>query len=418
MFSKKTILTVIATISILFIARKALAFSTSNSESPYPTPEEIAKTSHLQESFDAIEDWSLISDEGTFATQSTLSLTDTASIQLSADDTTALMCRATTLDLSAYTGGELTFYAENVENIEYVSLYFATDANLTKPYGYVVIDATQIEEGWNTIPFATSQIYSENGFTQHSTATTIEVMLHTDGGEASIYLDALHMIDADKGNVMFTMDDASITQYSVAYPMMQAYGIPGNIAVIPSTVGTDGYMSKRQLRKVYEDGWDLMNHTNSHVDLTTLSKEEQKKEIEKGTQWLNNHGFTRASHCVVYPYGKSNEDTYEVMDALGIPFARSIEYGIETSPTTDKYQIKVINLTQDVTVDTAKKEIDTAIATGNTVIFLNHKFGDEDDPMYYSEEKFEEILQYTKEQIDSGHLQALTVSEWLALNQM
>lgn len=165
MFTKKMLFTVIAMIFVLFVANKALAFSTSNSESPNATPEEITKTSHLQESFDSIEDWTLISDKGTSVAPSTVSQTDAASIQLSADETTALMSRATTLDLSAYTGGELTFYAENVEHIEYVSLYFATDTNLSKPYGYIVIDATQIEEGWNTIPFATSQIYSENGFT-------------------------------------------------------------------------------------------------------------------------------------------------------------------------------------------------------------------------------------------------------------
>lgn len=386
-------------------------------ESPY-TPHsynKIDRDEYLLDSFSTMDKWTLDGGEESDALTVTSFTNDTASIKLTASNAPTTITSSTQVDLGKYTGGELSFYVENKENIEYVLIIFATDSTLSGPFGYVTFEEYQLVNGWNTLPFSTTQIASENGFTPNTDINTLQILLQPKNGKASIFLDTIKMIHADKANVIFIMDDGWESQYSTGFKILSTYKIPGNIAVVPSLVDQDNYMSHRELNKLYSHDWDFLNHTFSHPDLSSLTLEEQRQEITDCMNWLNDKGFTRASDAVVYPYSGYNENTFEVLSEIGSQFGRTVDEGIETHFVNEDYQAKVINLISDYKVDYAKQQIDTAIATGNTVFFLNHKFGDESDPMYFSKEKFESIAKYVNTKVAAGQIQTPTVSEWLEI---
>lgn len=197
-----------------------------------------------------------------------------------------------------------------------------------------------------------------------------------------------------------------------AFQILKEKGIKGSIAVIPTKVGTDGYMTLSQLSTLYASGWDLMNHTYSHLHLVNLSNQEQKKEFDQARTWLNNHCFTRASDIAVYPYGAYNQDTLDILQEEHFRSARTIVDGIQSNQLK-KYEIRTINLLPSSDVKWVKQQIDHAIQTKQTIIFTNHRFDKKPDAaqMNFDPQKFKTIVNYVDHKKDN--LNILSYSEWL-----
>ena len=81
--------------------------------------------------------------------------------------------------------------------------------------------------------------------------------------------------DEDMAHAVIVMDDGWDTQYSRGYDILSSYGFKACIAVVPAFVDKDGYMTYRQMAEVYMDGWDLLNHTYDHCELTQLDPKTQ-----------------------------------------------------------------------------------------------------------------------------------------------
>ncbi len=76
---------------------------------------------------------------------------------------------------------------------------------------------------------------------------------------------------SSKDPVVITFDDGLESTYTIAFPIMQQYGIKGTVYVVPSLVGTSGYMTLDQLTELHNAGWTIASHTWDHQDLTTLT---------------------------------------------------------------------------------------------------------------------------------------------------
>lgn len=76
---------------------------------------------------------------------------------------------------------------------------------------------------------------------------------------------------------------------------------------------------------------------------------------------------------------------------------------------------RAINLTPNLTIDQLKKKVDTAIATGAILNFVNHKFTTDTvitDSMYFNVDVFKQLLDYIK----SKNVDVISTSELLSLN--
>ncbi|WP_430510161.1 polysaccharide deacetylase family protein [Gottfriedia solisilvae] len=220
--------------------------------------------------------------------------------------------------------------------------------------------------------------------------------------------------DQNKANIIFTMDDGWETQYTKAFHILNDKGIKGSIAIIPTKIGTEGYLTLGQLNTLYLSGWDLMNHTYTHRHLAKLTKQGQKIELDKARTWLNDHCFTKASDIAVYPYGSYNQDTLKVLQQEKFRSARTIVDGIQSNHIK-KYEVRTINLLSSTDIEWVIAQIDQAIQTKQTIVFTNHRFDKKADnaQMNFDPEKYKNIVNYVvskKEQLN-----ILTYSEWLNL---
>jgi peptidoglycan/xylan/chitin deacetylase (PgdA/CDA1 family) len=221
--------------------------------------------------------------------------------------------------------------------------------------------------------------------------------------------------DPAKGNIVIIMDDGWKTQYTAGYQILKNAGLKANIAVIPAAVGTEGYMSYKQLADLYKEGWDMLNHTYNHADLSSLSKEQQTQQIIKGREWLIGHQLERGSDILVYPGGRFSDVTINLLSDTGVAAARSLKSVWVTDIDCTLEDAEICNMVNDITVNMVQSALDKAADNRSTVIILLHKIEPVTDDlgMQLEVENFKEIAALILNYRDQ--LNVITMSELIEL---
>ena len=150
----------------------------------------------------------------------------------------------------------------------------------------------------------------------------------------------------------FTFDDSYDSQYTVAYPIFQAKGYRGGIAVITNTINSGGsYMTGAHLDALYAAGWSILNHTVAHVDDGTGgysgircsgSQYTIFNQILPAKQWIENRYPGYINTYYVYPYNDMNYKSC-LMEQNWFLGAESIvgDNYVDTFPNTDaRYELR------------------------------------------------------------------------------
>ncbi len=80
--------------------------------------------------------------------------------------------------------------------------------------------------------------------------------------------------------IVLTFDDGNDNTYTTAFPILQKYNFIGAAYVVYNYVGATNYMNKKQIRALYEAGWEIGSHSISHVDLTKRPDRQEDEIIE------------------------------------------------------------------------------------------------------------------------------------------
>lgn len=130
--------------------------------------------------------------------------------------------------------------------------------------------------------------------------------------------------------IAVTLDDGYANNYEVAYPIFMKYHVPFGIYVCKGMItgerkedNIEHYkmLSIDQLRALDKEPLcTIGGHTNLHLRLTSLSKEQQKQEILGCKIWLENV----LGHLIedyAFPYGDYNAFTIDILKQAGIKHA-------------------------------------------------------------------------------------------------
>lgn len=113
-----------------------------------------------------------------------------------------------------------------------------------------------------------------------------------------------------RGAVILTFDDGHHTVADAAKPVMDRFGYPGVVGVIPKLVGQNDRLSRQQLHTMVADGWEMASHPQiPETPLPTLSKSRQRTAIERTKQWLLDEGFDRRGETLIWPFGRFDKRT-------------------------------------------------------------------------------------------------------------
>jgi peptidoglycan/xylan/chitin deacetylase (PgdA/CDA1 family) len=124
------------------------------------------------------------------------------------------------------------------------------------------------------------------------------------GETATMYLDSVRGTKRrDRGLVAFTFDDIHRSQYEKAFPVMEEYGFPGAVGVIPRATRLQDKVGLDGLEEMQSAGWDVVSHPQRSESLRELPAEEVRSAIADTKRWLLEHGFDSGARFLIWPYG-------------------------------------------------------------------------------------------------------------------
>ena len=131
--------------------------------------------------------------------------------------------------------------------------------------------------------------------------------------------------------IVLAFDDWSSTWASYVAPLLKNYGFGATFFVTEAGWIRDNYgddelwLSWDDARKLHDMGFEIGNHTATHPEVPSLSKEEFAAELELIEKLCVQHGISKPT-SFGYPGGWHNRDAVEVLAERGYLFARRNRY--------------------------------------------------------------------------------------------
>lgn len=227
-------------------------------------------------------------------------------------------------------------------------------------------------------------------------------VLGTDVSVAEPYFKIFQSVSLKSQNGYITLwfDDAWLSQYLKAYPLLKNYGFPGAIAVPVNVIERKNYMNWAQVLTLQRDGWEITNHSFDHnckMDSWDREKVVYEYELSKLTLWQ--HKVT--SDIFVTPCGVDSNIMRQEAKRQFLGY-RTVDPGINEVNNIDFYNLKVRNVDNNISLDQIKAWVDEAVVSKNWVILVFHQIDDSDinltDDLFTTKtQDFEEILKFVKD---------------------
>ena len=138
--------------------------------------------------------------------------------------------------------------------------------------------------------------------------------------------------------VILSFDDGFADQYANAAPVLRARRWPGVLNLQTRRLGARGGLTRRQVRRLLLDGWELGAHTVTHVDLTTVGPEELEAEIAGSRTALRRAFPGSPLDFFCYPYGRYDSAVLAAVLAAGFTGATTTRRGA-ASPADGAYAL-------------------------------------------------------------------------------
>ena len=128
--------------------------------------------------------------------------------------------------------------------------------------------------------------------------------------------------------ILLTIDDAFLSFYKNAWPILKKNKIPFLLFVNTREIGSFNYMTWKQIKEISkEDFVHIGNHSHSHEYLIDLKPIQIQKDIETSINILTKElGYK--SPFFSYPFGEYSQEFKEIVKNLGFKYAFGQHSGV------------------------------------------------------------------------------------------
>jgi peptidoglycan/xylan/chitin deacetylase (PgdA/CDA1 family) len=243
---------------------------------------------------------------------------------------------------------------------------------------------------------------SKNGKPDLSKVSAVQLIVNIPKGgpnDFKVKIDDLRMIPkAKKGKVILQVDDGHISTYENIYPILKQKGWAAGAAVIPSVIGADNRLGRKQMKEMSKNGWDIMSHPKAppSTGLPGLPKKVQRQKIETAKQQLELLGFKKGSRHLVAPYNRLSGTTIDILrDVHETAFLFGGCPNNGRKPSNPYF----ISRVQGDSPRGAKRIIDTAAQFNQMAVVQFHVVGNyKNYPNALTVNRFKNIMNYIEKQ--------------------
>tara|TARA_B110000211_G_scaffold227339_1_gene282057 strand:+ start:1028 stop:2071 length:1044 start_codon:yes stop_codon:yes gene_type:complete len=157
------------------------------------------------------------------------------------------------------------------------------------------------------------------------------------------FLDADNFEDSLKNQknqkkILLTIDDAFMSFYNQAWPILKNDKIPFILFVNTREIGSHGYMTWAQIKEISKEKFvHIGNHSYSHNYLVDKSNNEIKNDIDLAIEdFKKNLGYN--SPFFSYPFGEYSNNFKKIIKNLGFKYAFGQHSGV-ADETKDFYEL-------------------------------------------------------------------------------
>lgn len=200
------------------------------------------------------------------------------------------------------------------------------------------------------------------------------------------------------GAVTMRFDDGWLSQYQTALPILDKAGIKGTFYIVSKQLSDDGYpafISRSQVKALYDDGQEIGAHTRTHPYLTQLQATDLQNEIQGSRQDLQAMNVGPIN-SLAYPYGDYDSTTTQAVKNAGFLSAACSNDG-DVTPSSDRYQLERQPMESSITIDQAKLWIDNALANKEWLILSFHKIDNSGERYSVTPVFFQQVVDYLKQ---------------------
>ena len=163
--------------------------------------------------------------------------------------------------------------------------------------------------------------------------------------------------DPEGKNVLITVDDGRLDNFTMARPILNARGIKATFFVPTIAIGWDTCMDWDQLGRLVLEGHRVESHGVNHADLTdpALSNDTILDELVRSKEILE-AGIPGPYEVVAfaYPFGYNDERTVDILESYGgYRFAITIDPGGNDPDTLDenRFQLRRFEVHEDFPIE-------------------------------------------------------------------
>jgi peptidoglycan/xylan/chitin deacetylase (PgdA/CDA1 family) len=344
----------------------------------------------------------------------------TMSLKLtSSNNIVAFVTKTVSLNLSEAKNFVFWFYVDDVTQLREIALLISSSPTFAKYYGRTItVGSGGIQQGWNCFSILPGDFNNNGGESWNNPMIRIRFKCLAPAEKtASVSFDSFYYNMVAKAQVFITFDDGYSDNYDNAYPILSGNGQAATMFVVAGKVENPNRVNLTQLTALFNAGWSISSHTVNHVSLTSLSKAALDLELNGSIQWLETNGFGSTASYIAFPYGDFNDTVISYIQKT-FRMARCSLSGTYEGPLDfnhgRQFTMRILSVSNTVSVEKVKIRIDRAINQGSYVVLLFHHIvnSQADESTEYLTSNFKEISDYLKTKEAMGLLNVTTFNEY------